>query len=359
VPFDLERAPFHISDPVAPSFPEEDRDHDNEDPCAEYDEDLEDFPSLYELADDPRDAEDHLGPGAPLQVPTEPCEDDPDPFVVEDDGSRSPSDTQHHPAHLVLLYAMVSWLHLQFSVPRVACNALLAFFACLFRSLRPDLVSPFITLQSATRALGVDPYIHLLPICPRCRDVFPSAASKHVQDRCTQCNEDLFLPDETRRGNQRATRTPIIKCPYLPLSDQIRSILRVPGIEALLDEWRKKPRTPGKYADIFDGRMCRDKLKGADSKPFFSNLPDEGTGPCGELRIGVNIGIDWYVPQAPCFRMTNSSSRFSYIRSNIAPSHSSCPISFSICNLPPEYRYVLLLHNSCSVADVLGIVRQT
>jgi hypothetical protein len=31
-------------------------------------------------------------------------------------------------------------------------------------------------------------------------------------------------------------------------------------------------------------------------------------------------------------------NRFSYIRSNIAPSHSSCPTSFSICNLPPEYQ---------------------
>jgi hypothetical protein len=50
--------------------------------------------------------------------------------------------------------------------------------------------------------------------------------------------------------------------------------------------------------------------------------------------------------------------RFSYIRSNIAPSHSSCPVSFSICNLPPEYRYVLLLHSVCSLANVPGIVRQ-
>ena len=32
-------------------------------------------------------------------------------------------------------------------------------------------------------------------------------------------------------------------------------------------------------------------------------------------------------------------SRFSYIRSNIAPSHSSGPISFSIANLPIQYRY--------------------
>ena len=34
--------------------------------------------------------------------------------------------------------------------------------------------------------------------------------------------------------------------------------------------------------------------------------------------------------------------RFSYIHSNIAPSHSLCPISFSICNLPPEFQWVML-----------------
>src|SRR5216683_6251733 len=36
--------------------------------------------------------------------------------------------------------------------------------------------------------------------------------------------------------------------------------------------------------------------------------------------------------------------RFSYIHSNIAPSHSSCPTSFSVCNFPPEYWYIFLPH---------------
>jgi hypothetical protein len=38
-----------------------------------------------------------------------------------------------------------------------------------------------------------------------------------------------------------------------------------------------------------------------------------------------------------------AAPRFSYIHSNITPSHSSCPTSFSVCNFPPEYRYVFLL----------------
>jgi hypothetical protein len=86
-----------------------------------------------------------------------------------------------------------------------------------------------------------------------------------------------------------------VKYPYLPLSEQIASILRVPGVEALLDEWRKKPRKTGEYIDIFDGSICRTKLQAPDGSLFFSNLPHENHGPDGELRIGVNLGLDWYV----------------------------------------------------------------
>lgn len=125
------------------------------------------------------------------------------------------------------------------------------------------------------------------------------------------------------RGNARGLRTPVVKYPYLPLSEQIASILRIPGMEATLDQWQDKPRIPGKYTDIFDGDICCTKLKGPDGRLFFSNNADERHGPNSELHLGVNLGVDW----------------FSYIRSNIAPSHSSAPMSFSICNLPPEYRY--------------------
>lgn len=52
--------------------------------------------------------------------------------------------------------------------------------------------------------------------------------------------------------------------------------------------------------------------------------------------------------------------RFSYISSNIAPSHSSCPTSFSICNLPPEFRSVISHYSTVLlVFDFLGTTRQT
>jgi hypothetical protein len=224
-------------------------------------------------------------------------EDTPDPFAVERDGSdrqRLPT-AQQLPGYLLVIHATVAWLHLQFNLPRIACNAVLAIITALITFLVPDITPPFRTLQLATRTLGDDPPIELLAVCPTCRDVFPSANSKHMQGTCTACNTPLFLADHTKRNNPRAVKMPIVKYPYLALSDQIASILRVPGIEASLDEWRKKPRKMGEYIDIFDGNICRNRLRAPDGSLFFSNLPHENHGPHGELRIGVNLGLDWYV----------------------------------------------------------------
>jgi hypothetical protein len=273
-------------------------------------------------------------------------EDNPDPFVVEarDRKGTVKLPEPETPPHLLVAYTIVTWLHLQFHLPHVACNAMLGFLALLFRFLGVDLTPPFITLHSATRALGINPGVELLAVCPGCRGVYPSAGSKHMQNECSSCHIPLFLPDHTRQGNHHAVKIPLIKYPYLPLSEQITSILKTPGVEALLDDWRSKPRNSGEYGDIFDGRMCRLKLRAPDGSLFFSNCPHESHGPNDELRIGVNLGVDWCVPCPASYYLNNPWPRFSYIRSNIAPSHSSCPTSFSICNLPPEFRCVMLHH---------------
>ena len=301
-----------------------------------YDE-QEDFPDEDALPDQELDyGDEHTSTILPPSMHTE---EDTDPFLVEQQhiDSNRDADILDTPDHLLAIYAMVSWLHLQFNLPRVACNAVLTILAYLVSFLNPQLVLPFITLPSIMRILALDPPIELLPVCPSCRDVFPSAASQHVQDICTSCNVPLFLPSRTIRGVPRNVKTPVIKYPYLPLSQQLVSMLKIPGIEALLDGWRTKPRNPREYGDIFDGDMCRVRLKAPDGSIFFSNLPHERQGPSGELRIGVNLGVDWFVMLSPRVVLTHFRDRFSYIRSNIAPSHSSCPTSFSICNLPPEY----------------------
>jgi hypothetical protein len=234
-----------------------------------------------------------VGPVTPVLL--EPNEDDFDPFVVERENRQNDHSLDDIPGYLLVVYATVSWLHLQFYLPRVACNALLAIIACLLRFLDPHMAVPFVTLISATRSLGVDTHMELLAVCPNCRDVYPSAGSKHMQETCTTCNVQLFQPDLTNRGNRRSAKTPKIKYPYLSLSEQLKSLLMVPGVEALLDGWREKHRKPAHYSDIFDGKVCRLDLKAPDGSPFFSNLPHQKNGPDGELRIGVNLGVDWYV----------------------------------------------------------------
>jgi len=223
--------------------------------------------------------------------------DDHDPFIVEHHDKHDTSNLydQDIPSHLLVMYTMVTWLHLQFHLPCIACNAVLAFLGLLLRFFQLCFMPPFITLQSTTRALGVDPGVELLAVCPGCQGIYPSSSSRHVQEECTSCHIPLFLPDHMRQGNLRVIRTPVIKYPYLPLSEQIILILKNLGVEAVLDEWHTKPRNSGEYNDIFDGRMCHLKLKAPDGSLFFSNCPHKRNGPDNELWIGVNLGVDWYV----------------------------------------------------------------
>lgn len=281
--------------------------------------------------DDPEDV--------PLMADPLQDEDTPDPFAVNDTFHSDDTDLSDIPIHLLTVYAVVSWLHLQFHLPRTACNALLTILRSILIAISPSIITPFVTLQSSNHVLGLDKPILLLPVCPSCLEVYPPAGSLHTKDTCTTCKIPLFKSDLTTRGNTRTVKTPVIKYPYLPLSTQLRSVLKIPGLEAILDQWRTKDRMEGVYTDIFDGDICRRHLKAPDGRLFFSNLSHEKNGPNGELRIGVNLGVDWYVyHQIMISSNSHLLPRFSYIRSNIAPSHSSCPTSFSICNLPPEYR---------------------
>jgi len=123
--------------------------------------------------------------------------------------------------------------------------------------------------------------------------IHPQALGMHRGDVTCVKLTFFFLPEHMRLGNLHAVKTPVIKYPYIPLSEQIRSILKIPGIEASLDGWRNKLRFPGEYGDIFDGNMCRLKLKAPDGLLFFSNHKRHGLN--DELRIGVNLGVDWCV----------------------------------------------------------------
>lgn len=205
---------------------------------------------------------------------------------------------------------MVAWLHFQFHLPHVACNTVLVFLELLFRYFQLDIVLPFTNIQFTARALGINPEVKLLAVCPECGGVYPSLSSKHTQEECTACHIPLFLPDHMRQSNHHAIRTPVVKYPYLPLSDQIVSILKNPRVEALLDKWRTKTGNLGEYNNIFDGRMCRLKLRALNKSLFFSNRPYKRNGPNNELRIGVNLGVDWYVLCYALYDLNNSGLGF-------------------------------------------------
>ncbi|KAL6299063.1 hypothetical protein BKA93DRAFT_830185 [Sparassis latifolia] len=193
----------------------------------------------------------------------------PDPFHAEFKAHGvSPSDLRAIPPYLMCIHAVVSWTHLNFRLPVVAANALLWCFAVVLLLVAPGTSLPFVTLKSANRVLGLDVQFQTLAICPGCKDVYPSTPD--TPECCIQCGSQLFKPNKTTRGNKRDARVPIIRYPYLSISQQLESVLSIEGTEELLDEWRKVPRRDGVYQDIFDGKIAK-TLRGPDNKVFFAN----------------------------------------------------------------------------------------
>lgn len=280
-----------------------------------------------------------------LADPRYPCENDPDPFTTssENDSARMGASisSQTTPAPLFILYLLVSWLHTHFHVPFLACNAILVVVVNILRASGtsfPAHSPPYTTLTTVTINLGVEPSFKVLPVCPKCLEVYPrNRANDTVCDHCaTQLFQSIQRHDHRLKSNSHLRR-PFLQFPCKTIEAQLRDILSIAGVEDLIDAWRKKSRIPGVYEDNFDGRICQE-LKGPNGHLFFE-VPQPLD--CSELRIGLTLGVDWYV--LTVFYDTRHLPltmylRFSYHRSQIAPSHSSCPMSFNIINLPPHLR---------------------
>ncbi|KDQ55237.1 hypothetical protein JAAARDRAFT_196089 [Jaapia argillacea MUCL 33604] len=228
-----------------------------------------------------------------------------------------------HPNPLVhIVYLLVLWLHSQFHLPFRACTVILTTFAVVVHACGVILDPPmFNSLPRIISALGAESSFQQLPVCPECLEVYPITVAKDAC--CNKCQHPLFIMDPTPadRRSGKTTRTsskPHLRFPTKSLQEQLTEML--PPIEDELDLWRRRPHVPNEYTTIFDGKIVRE-LPGADSLPFFH--PDMEEMPNGELRIGLTLGVDW----------------FSYLRSQIAPSHTSCLISFSVINLLDYLRY--------------------
>ena len=61
-----------------------------------------------------------------------------------------------------------------------------------------------------------------------------------------------------------------------------------------MDQWHTRPWQHGVYNDTFDGKIAQ-TICAYNNTLFFSNKPIEHCGPDSKLRLGVNLGADWYV----------------------------------------------------------------
>lgn len=253
------------------------------------DEDDEDSqPDDGENADDePQDSDPDIG--SPV-LDFDEIEQDPfTPQTIPSSDDQSLLGTQ--PAHILAIYAAVTWLHLQYHLPRAGCHALLLIFSLVVGHLAPKAARPLVTPKAAERAIGLNTTVHILPRCPNCKDV--NASADWVPDLCTACNNALFIDSLTSCGHTRKQRIPIVRYPYLSISEQLPSIIGVPGFEKAAELWRNRDNISGRLESLFDGQVAQ-QLRGHDGKPFFSNLEGERDwGPNNELRLGLMMGVDW------------------------------------------------------------------
>ncbi|KAJ7739013.1 hypothetical protein B0H16DRAFT_1729688 [Mycena metata] len=254
-------------------------------------------------------------------------ENDPDPFYVAPEAvSRLPTAREIHPNRAVyLIYVAVLWLHTQFHVPFRACNALLAIFALAFQAGGAPITPPIrTTLPTIIHHLGAEPSIQILPVCPSCLEVYPASSPRDAT--CTKCTHPLFpmTPTSSQARNNTVPENPrpYLQFPTKSLADQLATLLSTEGIETEIEIslGKAKARVPGVWKNIFDGKICQELPTAAGSRFFF---PSEEEVAAGELCIGVTMGVDW----------------FSYLRSQIAASHTLCPMSYSLINLPAHLCY--------------------
>jgi len=225
-------------------------------------------------------------------------ENTPDPFRSTTKHARRspPMPEDIHPLPgIFLIYMLIAWLHLQFHLPFRACNAALTVFGLIIRAFGVAVDPPVLsTLGAVLLTMQLEPEFQVLPVCPNCLEVYPLQADGPTI--CSRCNSFIYkaTPANAPR-NANNPPTPLLRFPYKTIESQLIDILAVPGVEAELDKWRTRTRTPGKYSDIFDGDIPK-KLKDHDGLPFFRNTINSVVkGPDGELRIGLTLGVDWYV----------------------------------------------------------------
>lgn len=294
---------------------DDDDDNDGEDPWEDDDRDTEEGPDPDTgSSTDVPDAQSRR-PLPPSALPTPPSTtDDPSQVPLSFCTSIQPDENLSDPFHehttyaappliesaheyraVQIIYLLVMWLHSQFHVPIRALAAILGVFRLVVISLGLDVQEGMATTYKTVQShMKLEPKFSVLPVCVKCLEPHPA---DYQQPTCQKCGFPLFLANakskkKGKRTSKKASR-PKLQFPYKSISDQLPKLLSLHGLEDILDSWRTRTREPGVMNDIFDGNIAKNVL-GPDGRPFFRHNESGKTGPDGELRIGLTLGVDWY-----------------------------------------------------------------
>ncbi|RPD54017.1 hypothetical protein L227DRAFT_512414 [Lentinus tigrinus ALCF2SS1-6] len=223
--------------------------------------------------------------------------------------------TALHPGILTLCI-LCAWLHLVGHLPYQHCNVVLAVFRSILYDIGQFWLTSTIpaTLASVLSTAHVNVDFHHLPVCPGCMRVFPESIYADMSAACPDCKHPLFNFDRDPKHG-----SPWLQFPCRTITEHLIDLFAIPGREDLVNYWKSRRRRRGFFSDIFDGMICH-ILQGYDGLSFFNY---NGEDPDDELRLGVAMCIDW----------------FSYLRSKVASSYTSCPISLNIVNFPAHLRF--------------------
>ncbi|KAJ6479999.1 hypothetical protein C8R47DRAFT_1074460 [Mycena vitilis] len=286
----------------------------------------DDWEQNDEEEEDVREADEIREEQSPPLPPSASTDQEPPTTEEEDDIYRVPSrpapplptpnDLHRHPAAYIL-YLLVVWLHTALHLPFRGCDVVLQVFGYILEAAGATAMPHMLTtLPAVMNHMGAEPEFQALPVCPVCCEVFPMSAPASTV--CLRCTIPIFETAVPRSIFSRAAvppPKPLLRFPTKSIEEQLKDMLAVPGVEEEMDKWRSNSRTAGIYEDFFDGRISRE-IEGPDGLPFFRPGETPNMGPNDELRVGLTLGVDW----------------FSYLRSQIAPSHTSGPMSFNVVN---------------------------
>ena len=170
--------------------------------------------------------------------------------------------------------------------------------------------------------------------CPICSSLYlwnqsvptPSNCTKVAYPNHTQvqhrrpCGSLLCKRVKTLTG--KIISRPILVYCYKSVIESLQEMVERPGFIDKCEQWRTREKLPGRYTDIYDGKIWED-FQSYDGKPFLS-LP---------YNFAFQLNIDWFQP----FKHTQ---------------HSEGVIYLSIMNLPRQDRF--LQENTILVGIIPG-----